>query len=103
MGARLERIAGNENLYAAALIREIVERHVIDKERDLSGGNSGNIDLQDKLREELVALNLSIERMEQKRRDMELRLKEERIRAELGHDVFGDDDLDTEPDDDEVG
>ncbi len=102
MGSRLEKIAGGHDLYAAALIREITERHIIDQERNTKGEiDPERINLQEKLREELVALNLEIGRMESKRQDMELRLREERIRSELGRDPF-DDDLDTEPDDDDL-
>lgn len=68
MGARIEALASKRDLYATSYIREVMEVHVIDKEkRSLAADVDRKATLKERLNEELGALNEDMMRIQGKR------------------------------------
>lgn len=76
MGERIERIAGDSDLYASTLIREVVEVYVIEQEGRRGGIEDDVVKANsDKLRGELIKLNGEIMSLIGHRETIQTRLK----------------------------
>ncbi len=105
MGGRLETIASNEELYASALIREVMEAFVVTRESGYSNESGESDSLEERLRRELIGLNENLIQISERRDKVQGELVRQSRKREAGHadgdEGASDDDLKDEGSDDE--